>query len=89
MKKVIEVKKWEYHPLTPERWDDFELLFGPNGACAGCWCEWFLMTNKEFNQSPQGRAQRCHANARSVGRGARFDRLRGRHPGRLGGTGAA
>jgi GNAT superfamily N-acetyltransferase len=48
MKKVKEVTKWEFHPLTPERWDDFELLFGPNGACAGCWCAWFLMTNKEF-----------------------------------------
>lgn len=51
MKKVIEVIKWEFHPLTPERWDDFELLFGPNGACWGCWCAWFLMTNKEFTQS--------------------------------------
>lgn len=49
MKKVKEVTKWEFHPLTPERWDDFEQLFGPNGACYGCWCAWFLMTNKEFN----------------------------------------
>lgn len=48
MKKVKEVTKWEFHPLTPERWDDFEFLFGPNGACYGCWCAWFLMTNKEF-----------------------------------------
>jgi GNAT superfamily N-acetyltransferase len=45
------VNKWEFYPLTPERWDDFEVLFGPNGACAGCWCMWFLMTNKEFTQS--------------------------------------
>lgn len=50
-KKIIEVEKWEFHPLTPERWDDFEQLFGPNGACAGCWCAWFLMTNKEFKES--------------------------------------
>lgn len=50
-KKPIMVTNWEYHPLTPERWTDFEQLFGPNGACAGCWCAWFLMTNKEFNQS--------------------------------------
>ena len=28
----------EFHPLTPDRWDDFCDLFGPNGACAGCWC---------------------------------------------------
>jgi GNAT superfamily N-acetyltransferase len=26
------------HPLTPERWDDFVRLFGPRGACGGCWC---------------------------------------------------
>lgn len=25
-------------PLTPERWDDFAALFGPRGACGGCWC---------------------------------------------------
>jgi len=50
-KKPIVVANWEYHPLTPERWADFEQLFGPNGACAGCWCAWFLMTNKEFTTS--------------------------------------
>ena len=26
------------HPLTPDRWDDFEKLFGDRGACGGCWC---------------------------------------------------
>jgi GNAT superfamily N-acetyltransferase len=50
-KKPIAVEKWEYHPLTPDRWEDFERLFGPNGACAGCWCAWWLMTNKEFTTS--------------------------------------
>ena len=50
-KKTIMVEKWEFHPLTPARWDDFETLFGPNGACAGCWCAWFLMTNREFTEA--------------------------------------
>jgi GNAT superfamily N-acetyltransferase len=50
-KKQIVVEKWEFHPLSLERWEDFETVFGPNGACAGCWCAWYLMTNKEFNQS--------------------------------------
>ncbi len=27
-------------PLTPERWPDLERWFGPNGACARCWCMW-------------------------------------------------
>lgn len=26
------------HPLTPDRWADFETLFGDRGACGGCWC---------------------------------------------------
>jgi len=25
-------------PLTPSRWSDLEALFGPRGACGGCWC---------------------------------------------------
>jgi len=35
-------------PLTPERWDDFELLFGPRGACAGCWCLYWKLPRKDF-----------------------------------------
>ena len=30
--------KLEIHELTPARWRDYEKLFGPKGACAGCWC---------------------------------------------------
>ena len=28
-------------PLTPDRWQDFETLFGPQVACYGCWCTHF------------------------------------------------
>lgn len=37
-----------FHPLIPERWGDFEALFGPKGACAGCWCMWWRLANKDF-----------------------------------------
>ena len=40
----------ECHPLTPERWADFELLFGPRGACAGCWCMWWRTKRSEWDQ---------------------------------------
>lgn len=30
-----------YRPLTPSLWPDLVRLFGPNGACAGCWCMWW------------------------------------------------
>ena len=26
------------YPVTPERWAALEDLFGPKGACGGCWC---------------------------------------------------
>ena len=31
-------RRLEILPLTRERWDDFVQLFGPRGACGGCWC---------------------------------------------------
>ena len=40
--------KLTIHPLTPNRWPDFERLFGKNGACAGCWCMWWLLPRKEW-----------------------------------------
>ena len=36
------------HPLTPERWADFEKLFGPRGACGGCWCMYWRQSSKEY-----------------------------------------
>lgn len=38
-----------FHSLTPRRWPDFEQLFGPRGACAGCWCMFWKLDNKDFN----------------------------------------
>lgn len=38
----------EILPLTKERWGDFERLFGPRGACAGCWCVYWKLTRKDF-----------------------------------------
>jgi GNAT superfamily N-acetyltransferase len=39
------------HPLTPDRWKDFETLFGKRGACGGCWCMWFRLRRSDFNKS--------------------------------------
>jgi GNAT superfamily N-acetyltransferase len=36
------------HPLTPERWDDLETLFGHNGAYSGCWCMFWRETRAQF-----------------------------------------
>jgi GNAT superfamily N-acetyltransferase len=39
------------HPLTPERWPDLEALFGPRGACAGCWCMYWRLPGKDYRAS--------------------------------------
>lgn len=39
-----------FHPLTVERWKDFENLFGEKGACAGCWCMYWFMNKKEYDE---------------------------------------
>jgi GNAT superfamily N-acetyltransferase len=35
-------------PATPARWPDLERLFGPRGACAGCWCMWWKLPRAEW-----------------------------------------
>ncbi|MGY5806125.1 GNAT family N-acetyltransferase [Rhizobium sp. LEGMi198b] len=34
-------------PLTADRWGDFETLFGPSGACYGCWCTYLRVPTSE------------------------------------------
>lgn len=51
----------DVHPLTPERWDDFAALFGPNGATSGCWCMWWRVTAKEFEAGTDVNRERVRA----------------------------
>lgn len=46
-----------YHPLTIERWPDFEDLFGEKGAYSGCWCMWWRLKRSEFEKQ-QGEGNR-------------------------------
>jgi len=36
----------DIRPVTPERWNDLERLFGPNGAYSNCWCTWWVLPGK-------------------------------------------
>ncbi len=49
--------KLKFLPVTPDRWSDFETLFGERGACGGCWCMLWRMTRKEF-ESQKGQGNR-------------------------------
>lgn len=37
-----------FRPLTPESWADFEKLFGPRGACGGCWCMYWRQSRLQY-----------------------------------------
>jgi GNAT superfamily N-acetyltransferase len=49
-------------PATASRWADVEKLFGPRGACAGCWCMWPRLTGAEFRRG------RGDGNKRALGK---------------------
>ena len=42
--------RWRIVPVTPARWDDLAQLFGPRGACAGCWCMFMRLPHAEFRR---------------------------------------
>ncbi len=44
------MKSFEAHPLTPDRWNDFETLFGAKGACGGCWCMFPRLRRSEYER---------------------------------------
>ncbi|MGB8647553.1 MAG: GNAT family N-acetyltransferase [Anaerolineae bacterium] len=50
----------DIQPLTADRWEDFEKLFGPNGACAGCWCMWWKWKRSEWDALKGTGAREAH-----------------------------
>jgi len=48
---LTKIKKSElnYKPVTPDRWNDFEKLFGQRGACGGCWCMTWRLLKAQFD----------------------------------------
>jgi len=44
-------------PLAPETWKDFNALFGPKGACGGCWCMLWRLSRQQF-ESGKGAGNR-------------------------------
>ena len=48
-----------FAPLTIERWDEFEKLFGPRGACGGCWCMYWRLTHSEFERDKGDKNRRA------------------------------
>ncbi|MGZ5685874.1 MAG: GNAT family N-acetyltransferase [Usitatibacter sp.] len=70
--------KLRVRPVTADRWDDFARLFGPRGACGGCWCMTPRLSRADY-QKLKGAGNRRRMRARIAG---------GRVPGVLGYVGA-
>jgi GNAT superfamily N-acetyltransferase len=39
-----------FKPLKQNLWTDLEELFGPRGACGGCWCMFWKLRGKAFDE---------------------------------------
>lgn len=48
---MAESRMLTFRPLTPDLWADFERLFGPRGACAGCWCTFWKLRGKAYQEN--------------------------------------
>ena len=47
-------------PLKRNLWTDFEELFGPNGACAGCWCMFWKLRGKAYEEARGYETRQMH-----------------------------
>lgn len=50
MKSVQASTPIEVSPLTVERWNDLESVFGPKGAYSGCWCMFWRLKWADFSK---------------------------------------
>ncbi len=57
---MVRAQSLRWEAATAERWQDVEQLFGPRGACGGCWCMAWRLPAKEF------RARAGEANKRAL-----------------------
>jgi len=67
-------------PATAARWNDVERLFGPRGACAGCWCMWPRLSSAEFRRGKGQGNRRALRRLVTAGRRPGIIAYRGREP---------
>ena len=49
-----------FKPIKRNLWTDFEELFGPNGACGGCWCMYWKLRGKEYEEARGFETRQMH-----------------------------
>jgi GNAT superfamily N-acetyltransferase len=45
----VPERRLRIEPATPDRWDDLCALAGDNGFYSGCWCTWWLVGSKAWD----------------------------------------
>src|SRR4030042_1872039 len=43
-----DMGRFTWKPAPAAEWDDLAALFGPRGACGGCWCMWWRVSRRDF-----------------------------------------
>ena len=49
-----------FKPIKRNLWPDLEELFGPNGACAGCWCMFWKLRGKAYEEARGMETRQMH-----------------------------
>lgn len=49
-----------FHPITRNLWNDLEELFGPHGACGGCWCMHWKLRGKAYEENKGYETRQMH-----------------------------
>ena len=49
-----------FKPLKRNLWTDFEELFGPRGACGGCWCMFWKLRGKAYEEAKGYETRQMH-----------------------------
>jgi GNAT superfamily N-acetyltransferase len=49
-----------FKPLKRNLWTDLEELFGPNGACAGCWCMYWKLRGQAYEEARGVETRQMH-----------------------------
>lgn len=49
-----------FKPLKQNLWTDLEELFGPRGACGGCWCMFWKLRGKAFGETKGYETRQMH-----------------------------
>lgn len=66
--RVVSAPALRFFPLTPARWRDVEALFGPRGACAGCWCMWWRLPRSAWRRGKGAGNKRAFKRLVAAGR---------------------